>query len=124
MPAVYFVYLLSGVGALGLSALVGLFTWRLFKTKAIKDIVDTANATLNLYEKKDQAQENKIDELETKIDNLESKIDNLQSALDRALAQNELLQTLLLKAGVDSVSLPLGIPSHGSDESSTEGSGS
>ena len=111
------VYYLIEILGLGLAILVGWGTARVFKTKSIKDIVETATTTIDLYEKKDKAQENKIDELETKIDNLESKIDSLQESLNRALAQNDLLQSLLLKAGVDSVKIPLREPTVGSNES-------
>lgn len=111
-------YYLIEIFGLLMAILVGWGTARLFKTKTIKDIVSTANDTINLYEAKDKAQEMKIDELEGKIDGLVSQVATLQSSLDKALAQNELLQKLLLKAGEGDVTLPVGEPPVGSNESS------
>lgn len=114
-------YLIDIAGAL-LAVAIGWATARFLKVRTIKEIVSTANETINLYEAKDKAQELKIDELEAKIDGLVSQVTTLQSSLDKAMAQNELLQKLLLKAGEGSVEIPQREPTNGSDSTASQGS--
>jgi len=75
------------------------FSSRLLKGRSIKEVVDSANAIIQLYE-------NHIGVLETKINSLESDIKLLKTKLDETLAHNEALQKLLLAS--PAVTLPEG----------------
>jgi peptidoglycan hydrolase CwlO-like protein len=112
-------YYLVAVGTLIVSVLTGWASGRLFKTKTIKDIVTTANDTINLYEARETALEDKIDSLEAKIDLLTRNSEVLQASLQKALAQNEILQNLLMRTGVVNVSLPTGVQTVGPDAPKT-----
>lgn len=72
-------------------------TGKLFNGKGIKDIIDSANAVIQMYEKH-------VGALELEVTNLRTQIEKLEGKLDETLQHNEALQRLLL--GSPAVALP------------------
>jgi peptidoglycan hydrolase CwlO-like protein len=62
---------------------------KLVRGRSIKEVVDSANAIIEMYEKH-------VGALETKVGDLEDKITGLQNKLDETLKHNEALQKLLM----------------------------
>jgi len=62
---------------------------KLFNGKGIKDIIDSANAVIQMYE-------SHVGALELKVGSLEKEVSSLTAKLDETLKHNEALQKLLL----------------------------
>jgi predicted nucleic acid-binding Zn-ribbon protein len=62
---------------------------KLIRGKSIKEVVDSANAIIEMYEKH-------VGALELKVGTLEKEISALTSKLDETLKHNEALQKLLM----------------------------
>jgi peptidoglycan hydrolase CwlO-like protein len=89
-------FFLGAVTAL-VTVVAGKYSTKLFTGKGIKDIVDSANAIIQMYEKHVGALELEVTQLKTQIAKLEEK-------LDQTLQHNEALQKLLLAS--PAVTLP------------------
>lgn len=74
-------------------------TGKLFNGKGIKDIIDSANAVIQMYE-------SHVGALELKVGSLEKELGVLTAKLDETLKHNEALQKLLLVS--PAVTLPQG----------------
>jgi peptidoglycan hydrolase CwlO-like protein len=75
------------------------YSTKLFNGKGIKEIVDSANAVIQMYEKH-------VGALELEVTNLKNQIEKLEGKLDETLKHNEALQKLLLVS--PAVTLPQG----------------
>ena len=62
---------------------------KLFKGKSIQNVVDSANAIIEMYEKH-------VGALELKVGELEKQITSLEAKLDETLKHNTTLQNLLM----------------------------
>lgn len=75
-----------------LATLVGIIAARqvpkLFKGKTIQNVVDSANAVIEMYEKH-------VGALELKVDSLEKEVASLTAKLDETLKANSALQKIL-----------------------------
>jgi hypothetical protein len=102
------IYYLISIGTLLIASGTGWASGRLFKTKTIKDIVETANSTINLYEARETA-------LEEKVDGLTAEVAQLSVNLVAAQAESKALRELLIKIVGPNVALSLGVEVHGPD---------
>lgn len=64
---------------------------KLMRGRSIKEVVDSANAIIEMYEKH-------VGALETKVGELEAQISSLKTKLDETLENNQALQKLLLSS--------------------------
>lgn len=62
---------------------------KLFKGKSIQNVVDSANAVIQMYEKH-------VGALELEVKGLKTEVAGLSAKLEEALAKNDALQKLLL----------------------------
>jgi len=70
---------------------------KLFKGKSIQNVVDSANAIIEMYEKH-------VSALELKVDSLEKEVSALTAKLDETLKANSVLQRML--AASPAINLP------------------
>jgi peptidoglycan hydrolase CwlO-like protein len=70
---------------------------KLFKGKSIQNVVDSANAIIEMYEKH-------VSALELKVDSLEKEVSALTAKLDETLKANNVLQRML--AASPAINLP------------------
>lgn len=73
------------------AAFVSKYTSNLLRGKSIKDVVDSANAIIEMYEKH-------VGALELKVGDLETQVTALSGKLDETLRHNIALQKLLLES--------------------------
>jgi hypothetical protein len=102
MSSIPDLYYLVALATAGVSIAAGWASGRLFKTRTIKDIVETANATITLYELRETA-------LEQKVDDLTTKVESLSAALTTSEAANKALRDFLIQLVGTNVTLPVGV---------------
>lgn len=80
-----------GVIAALIGVVVSKHVPQLFKGKSVQDVVDSANAIIQMYEKH-------VGALELKVGALEKEVSTLTAKLDETLKANNVLQKLLMAA--------------------------
>lgn len=80
---------ISTIGAGTVIVVVSRYSSKLFKNKSVRDVVDSANAVIQMYEKH-------VGALELEVNSLKEEISKLKEKLDETLKHNEALQKLLL----------------------------
>jgi peptidoglycan hydrolase CwlO-like protein len=86
-----------GAASVVVAVIAGKYSSRLLTGKGIKEIVESANAIIEMYEKH-------VGALELEVSSLKREVANLTSKLDETLTQNAALQKLLLAS--PAVTLP------------------
>jgi Skp family chaperone for outer membrane proteins len=93
MSNTYLAFMVA-TGMFGLLAALGTgwFVSKLFRGNTIKEITETANEIIKLYE-------NKIDVLQSDLNDARKDIQDMSAKLTKLSDRNELLEELLLKMG-------------------------
>lgn len=91
-----------GVVSAVVVAIIGKNVPKLFKGKSVQEVVDSANAIIEMYEKH-------VGALELKVGALEKEVASLTAKLDETLKANSVLQKLLAS------SPPISLPEVGSE---------
>jgi peptidoglycan hydrolase CwlO-like protein len=80
-----------GIATTAVAIILAKNSSKIMRGRSIKEVVDSANAIIELYK-------NNIGVLENKVGDLEKQVASLETKLDETLKHNEALQKILLSA--------------------------